>query len=72
MTKTSPEVGDLVVDSDGQVGKLVARIAGTAWLRLPSGGREWTSPAEQVRAVKASELLSASVATVNARSRGQL
>ena len=66
-----PQEGDMVVDGDGRVGQLVARIADTAWLRPPKGGVEWTSPAGLVRTATASETLSSGVATANARSRGQ-
>ena len=36
-----PEVGCLVRDAQGRVGKLMAYTGKRAWLRPPGGGREW-------------------------------
>ncbi|NUR59666.1 MAG: hypothetical protein HOV87_13505 [Catenulispora sp.] len=45
-TKTSetdgrPEVGTLVRDADGRIGRLMDYTRARAWLRPPNGGREW-------------------------------
>lgn len=36
-----PEVGALVRDASGRVGRLMAYSRARAWLRPPGGGREW-------------------------------
>jgi hypothetical protein len=36
-----PEVGTLVRDANGRIGRLMAYTRARAWLRPPGGGREW-------------------------------
>ena len=36
-----PEVGSLVRDAGGRIGRLMAYTRARAWLRPPGGGREW-------------------------------
>ena len=36
-----PEVGALVRDASGRIGRLMAYTRARAWLRPPGGGREW-------------------------------
>ena len=36
-----PEVGALVRDATGRIGRLMAYTRARAWLRPPGGGREW-------------------------------
>jgi hypothetical protein len=36
-----PEVGVLVRDASGRIGRLMAYTRARAWLRPPGGGREW-------------------------------
>lgn len=36
-----PEVGTLVRDATGRIGRLMAYTRARAWLRPPGGGREW-------------------------------
>jgi len=47
-----PEVGCLVRDSQGRVGKLMAYTAKRAWLRPPGGGREWDVDPGTITAVE--------------------
>ena len=36
-----PQVGALVRDATGRIGRLMAYTRARAWLRPPGGGREW-------------------------------
>jgi hypothetical protein len=36
-----PQVGALVRDASGRIGRLMAYTRARAWLRPPGGGREW-------------------------------
>jgi hypothetical protein len=36
-----PQVGALVRDAGGRIGRLMAYTRARAWLRPPGGGREW-------------------------------
>lgn len=40
-TDGRPEVGTLVRDADGRIGRLMAYTRARAWLRPPGGGVEW-------------------------------
>jgi hypothetical protein len=40
-TAGPPEVGALVRDANGRIGRLMAYTRARAWLRPPGGGREW-------------------------------
>lgn len=40
-TDDLPEVGALVRDASGRIGRLMAYTRARAWLRPPGGGREW-------------------------------
>jgi hypothetical protein len=40
-TAGPPEVGALVRDASGRIGRLMAYTRARAWLRPPGGGREW-------------------------------
>lgn len=72
MNGHAPDIQELAVDAtSGRLGVLMAYTAGTAWLRPPAGGLEWTVPATSVRRATAAEALSARVAAANARSRGE-
>ena len=73
MNGRAPDIGELAVDTaSARVGTLTCRAGGTAWLRPPGGGLEWTTNATAVRPATAAERLSGRVAEANARSRGRL
>jgi hypothetical protein len=40
-TDDLPQVGALVRDASGRIGRLMAYTRARAWLRPPGGGREW-------------------------------
>lgn len=50
-TDGRPEVGTLVRDADGRIGRLMAYTRARAWLRPPGGGREWDVDPESIRPV---------------------
>lgn len=65
-----PAVGDSVHDPGrDRVGVVMGREGPYLQLRPLGGGREWDAEPGLVRALSPAELLSARVATVNARSR---
>ncbi|MDT0445861.1 hypothetical protein [Streptomyces johnsoniae] len=67
---TTPEVGTMARDvSRGRVGRVMAHLYGTVWLRPPGGGQEWTARPEDLAPVTASESLSPRVAELNRRAR---
>jgi hypothetical protein len=72
MNAYTPEIHDLVFDeATRKVGQVMGRV-GPCWqLRPPGGGREWDASGP-LRPATAAEKLSAGVALVNARSRGEL
>ncbi|WP_405891340.1 hypothetical protein OG427_38660 [Streptomyces sp. NBC_00133] len=72
MDAYTPEIHDLVFDeATRKVGQVMGRV-GPCWqLRPPGGGREWDASGP-LRPATAAEKLSACVALVNARSRGEL
>lgn len=43
-----PEVGALVRDATGRIGRLMAYTRARAWLRPPGGGREWDVEPETI------------------------
>lgn len=47
-----PEVGCLVRDAQGRVGKLMAYTGKRAWLRPVGGGREWDVDPRSITAVE--------------------
>ncbi len=46
-----PEVGCLVRDDQGRVGRLMAYTGKRAWLRPPGGGVEWDVDPASIRVV---------------------
>ena len=46
-----PEVGALVRDATGRIGRLMAYTRARAWLRPPAGGREWDVAPESITEV---------------------
>jgi len=46
-----PEVGALVRDAGGRIGRLMAYTRARAWLRPPGGGREWDVDPESITTV---------------------
>ena len=69
----APAVGDAVHDSArDRVGVVMGRVGPCFQLRPLGGGREWDARPDRIRALSSTELLSARVATANARSRGSL
>ncbi|NUR29580.1 MAG: hypothetical protein HOV83_27655 [Catenulispora sp.] len=46
-----PEVGTLVRDAGGRIGRLMAYTRARAWLRPPEGGREWDVDPRTIRLV---------------------
>ncbi|WP_194896939.1 hypothetical protein [Catenulispora pinisilvae] len=46
-----PEVGALVRDATGRIGRLMAYTRARAWLRPPTGGREWDVEPETITEV---------------------
>ncbi|WP_053171485.1 hypothetical protein [Streptomyces sp. SBT349] len=55
--------------SRDKVGRVMAHLHGTLWLRPPGGGQEWTARPQDVMPVSASESLSSRVAELNRRAR---
>ncbi|WP_243745314.1 hypothetical protein [Streptomyces hainanensis] len=65
-----PEIGTMARDtSRDKVGRVMAHLYGTVWLRPPGGGQEWTARPEDVHPISASESLSQRVAEANQRAR---
>ncbi|MFD5317921.1 hypothetical protein [Streptomyces sp. NPDC127098] len=65
-----PEIGTMARDTArDRVGRVMAHLYGTIWLRPPGGGQEWTARPEDVRPISASESLSHRVAEANRRAR---
>ncbi|WP_258534343.1 hypothetical protein [Streptomyces sp. PT12] len=65
-----PEVGTMVRDTTRDtVGRVMAHLHGTLWLRPPGGGQEWTARPQDVLPLSASESLSSRVAELNRRAR---
>ena len=50
-TADLPEVGALVRDATGRIGRLMAYTRARAWLRPPGGGREWDVEPETITEV---------------------
>ena len=65
--------GSYALDTtSGWVGQVVGHDGGHAQLRPVGGGREWDCVPEAVRAATRAERLRATMAHVNARSRGEV
>ncbi|MGK5532750.1 hypothetical protein [Streptomyces sp. URMC 129] len=65
-----PEIGTMALDrSRGMIGRVMAHLHGTIWLRPPGGGHEWTARPEDVTPLTASESLRARVKELNHRTR---
>ncbi|WP_344672196.1 hypothetical protein [Catenulispora yoronensis] len=50
-TDGRPQVGTLVRDAEGRIGRLMAYTRARAWLRPPGGGREWDVDPTSITAV---------------------
>ena len=77
MSKTGhPLIGKRVSDPNGKVGILTDVMGTTAYLRPERGGWEWPVPVDDVEPVtenaQDADRLSAKLAAVNKRSRGEL
>lgn len=67
-----PRPRDTVTDTAAnRVGQVVDIIGTVVWLRPVGGGIEWDAHPEDLLPVTAAERLSAGLAVVNARSRGE-
>jgi hypothetical protein len=65
-------LGDVVEDTRSKrVGKVMGFVGPYAQLRPVGGGVEWDARPEELRLVSAGEALSAGIARLNARSRGE-
>ncbi|MGW0826919.1 hypothetical protein [Streptomyces sp. NPDC002845] len=72
MTAYRPRLGDAVEDTQRQkVGKVMGFVGPYVQLRPVDGGREWDARPEKLRPATRDQALSAGVAAVNARSRGE-
>lgn len=72
MTAPKPPVGDIVRDTRrNRTGKVMGHEGPYVQLRPIGGGREWDAEPGTLRTLTTAEALSASVAEVNARSRGE-
>ncbi|HEY8984780.1 MAG TPA: hypothetical protein VIU15_35040 [Streptomyces sp.] len=69
-----PDVGTVLVDSQGRVGEFRAVAYGFWWLRPVGGGREWTVEPGSAEPVSGEAELRTKVAATNERSqwRGKL
>ncbi|WP_189785269.1 hypothetical protein [Streptomyces capitiformicae] len=72
MTEYRPKLGDTVEDTGRKrVGKVMGFEGPYVQLRPIGGGVEWDASPEQLRPLTVVEALSAGMAVVNARSRGE-
>lgn len=72
MTAYMPSVGDVVEDTGRKrVGRVMGSEGPYVQLRPIGGGREWDAEPDKLRPATSAQALSASVATANARSRGE-
>ncbi|MGW0819899.1 hypothetical protein [Streptomyces sp. NPDC002845] len=73
MTVYEPRLGDTVEDTGRKkVGRVMGFEGPYVQLRPVGGGREWDARPEKLRQVTLAEAISAGVAVVNARSRGEM
>ncbi|GGT36559.1 hypothetical protein [Streptomyces purpureus] len=63
------EAGDVAMDAEGHVGRVMDVRVGTAFLRPLNGGVEWSAPVEELEPAAQSDALSAAVDAANTRTR---
>ena len=67
-----PAKGAVVVDEEsGRVGQVMDQAGGLLQLRPVRGGREWDADPARVRTATTGERIAATLAAVNAASRGE-